>query len=48
MTEQPKFKDLPKRIQEKVRDKARWERMTLSAVIKEWPNILEGKDETRS
>ncbi len=45
MDKQPKFKDLPKNIQEKVRAKADWEHMTLSAVMKEWPELLEGEDD---
>ena len=40
MDKQPKFKDLPADIQTKVRDKARWEHMTLSAVMREWPELL--------
>jgi hypothetical protein len=32
----PKFIELPEDIQKQIRDKARWEHMTLSAVIDEW------------
>ncbi len=31
--------------QQRIRDKARWEHMTLSAVMTEWPDLVEYKDD---
>ena len=35
----PKFRSLPKDIQQRIKAKARWEHMSLSAVIREWPDL---------
>ena len=39
----PRFKDLPKKAQERIKAKARWDHITLSAVIREYPDLWEAK-----
>lgn len=39
--EYPDFNDLPEDVQQRIRDKAAWEHMTLSAIIREWPSLWE-------
>ena len=39
MDEMKKFKRLSPEVQESLRNKARWERMSLTAVMLEWPEL---------
>ena len=35
----PKLKDLSPDVQDAIKNKARWERMSLTAVMVEWPEL---------
>ena len=44
MKKTPKFKDLSPKVQDAIKSKALWERMSLTAVMREWPELLENKE----
>ena len=35
------FNSLPEEAKQRIREKAQWEHMTLSAVMEEWPELKE-------